>query len=47
MYWLMILAAGVLETVWAVGLKASDGLTRPWISIGTRWHSSQAWGYSP
>lgn len=36
MYWLMILAAGVLETVWAVGLKASDGLTRPWISIGTR-----------
>ena len=35
MYWLMILAAGVLETVWAVGLKASDGLTRPWISIGT------------
>lgn len=27
--WLLVLAAGVLEVVWAVGLKYSQGFTRP------------------
>ena len=27
--------AGLLEVVWAVGLKYSDGFTRLWPSIGT------------
>jgi quaternary ammonium compound-resistance protein SugE len=28
--WLALFAAGLLEIVWAVGLKQSDGLTRFW-----------------
>jgi quaternary ammonium compound-resistance protein SugE len=28
--WLALLAAGLLEIAWAVGLKYSDGLTRFW-----------------
>jgi quaternary ammonium compound-resistance protein SugE len=28
--WLALLAAGVLEIAWALGLKYSDGLTRFW-----------------
>lgn len=35
MYWLVVVVAGLLETGWAVGLKASEGLTRPWISLWT------------
>lgn len=27
--WTVLLAAGVLEIVWATGLKASEGFTRP------------------
>ncbi len=27
--WLLVLTAGVLETGWAIGLKYSDGFTRP------------------
>lgn len=27
--WLVLLAAGILEIGWAVGLKYTDGLTRP------------------
>jgi quaternary ammonium compound-resistance protein SugE len=27
--WLLVLAAGLLETAWAIGLKLSDGFTRP------------------
>jgi quaternary ammonium compound-resistance protein SugE len=27
--WLLVAAAGVLEVVWALGLKFSDGFTRP------------------
>ncbi len=27
--WLLLIVAGVLETVWAVGLKYSHGFTRP------------------
>jgi quaternary ammonium compound-resistance protein SugE len=29
MAWLILIAAGLLEIGWAVGLKLSDGLTRP------------------
>ncbi len=35
MAWTFIVLAGLLEVAWAVGLKASDGLTRPWISFAT------------
>jgi quaternary ammonium compound-resistance protein SugE len=33
--WLALLAAGLLEIVWAVGLKQSDGLTRFWPALLT------------
>jgi quaternary ammonium compound-resistance protein SugE len=33
--WLALLAAGLLEIVWALGLKYSDGLTRFWPTTGT------------
>jgi len=29
MPWVILIAAGVLETAWAVGLKYTDGFTRP------------------
>jgi quaternary ammonium compound-resistance protein SugE len=29
MPWLILVLAGLLETVWAVGLKFTDGFTRP------------------
>ncbi len=35
MAWLLLLLAGLLEVVWAVGLKYSDGFTRLWPSVGT------------
>ena len=33
--WLILLAAGLLEIAWALGLKYSDGLTRFWPTVGT------------
>jgi quaternary ammonium compound-resistance protein SugE len=33
--WIYVLAAGLLEVVWAVGLKYTDGFTRFWPSAGT------------
>jgi quaternary ammonium compound-resistance protein SugE len=33
--WLALLAAGLLEIGWAVGLKYSDGLTRFWPTTAT------------
>lgn len=33
--WLALLAAGLLEIVWAFGLKNSDGLTRFWPTAAT------------
>jgi quaternary ammonium compound-resistance protein SugE len=33
--WLALLAAGLLEVAWAVGLKCSDGLTRFWPTAAT------------
>lgn len=35
MAWLYLLAAGVLEIAWAVGLKSTQGFTRLWPSLGT------------
>lgn len=29
MAWIILLVAGILEIAWAIGLKVSDGLTRP------------------
>lgn len=33
--WLALIAAGLLEIVWALGLKHSDGLTRFWPAAAT------------
>ncbi len=30
--WLLIGIAGLLEVAWAMGLKYSEGFTRPWVS---------------
>jgi quaternary ammonium compound-resistance protein SugE len=35
MGWLLLVLAGLLEVVWAVGLKYADGFTRPVPSIVT------------
>lgn len=35
MAWFYVILAGLLEVGWAIGLKASEGLTRPWISAAT------------
>jgi quaternary ammonium compound-resistance protein SugE len=35
MAWLTLFAAGLFEVGWAVGLKYTDGFTRPWPTIGT------------
>jgi quaternary ammonium compound-resistance protein SugE len=35
MAWFALILAGLLEIAWAIGLKYSDGFTRPWPSIGT------------
>ncbi len=33
--WLVLLAAGLCEVGWAIGLKYTDGFSRFWPSIGT------------
>ena len=35
MGWIYLLIAGVLECLWAIGLKYSDGFTRFWPSVIT------------
>lgn len=35
MSWFVLVSAGLLEVVWAVGLKYTDGLTRFWPTVGT------------
>ncbi|HVW54497.1 MAG TPA: quaternary ammonium compound efflux SMR transporter SugE [Rhizobiaceae bacterium] len=35
MAWILLLAAGLFEVGWAVGLKFTDGFTRLWPSLGT------------
>lgn len=35
MAWIYLVAAGITEIAWAIGLKYTDGFTRLWPSIGT------------
>lgn len=35
MYWVMLFIAGVFEVVWAIGLKQTDGFTKPFASVIT------------
>jgi quaternary ammonium compound-resistance protein SugE len=35
MPWVVLFVAGLLEIGWAVGLKYTDGFTRPWPVVGT------------
>ena len=35
MAWIVLIAAGLLEVGWAVGLKHTEGFTRLWPTIGT------------
>jgi quaternary ammonium compound-resistance protein SugE len=35
MNWMILLAAGLLEVAWAIGLKYTEGLTRLWPTVGT------------
>jgi quaternary ammonium compound-resistance protein SugE len=35
MAWLSLLAAGLFEIVWAIGLKYTDGFSRLWPTVGT------------
>jgi hypothetical protein len=40
--WLVLLAAGLLEVVWSVSMKASEGFTKPLltgITIAAAWFS--------
>ncbi len=32
--WLVLVVSGLFETVWAVGVKYTDGFTRLWPSVG-------------
>ena len=35
MPWISLVAAGLFEIGWAIGLKYTDGFTRPWPTVGT------------
>ena len=35
MNWLILVAAGLFEIGWAIGLKYTEGFTRPWPSVAT------------
>ncbi|MCK5771094.1 quaternary ammonium compound efflux SMR transporter SugE [Algiphilus sp.] len=35
MAWVILLVAGLFEVAWAIGLKYTDGFTRPWATAGT------------
>ena len=35
MAWILLLLAGLFEIVWAFLMKASDGFSKPWPTIGT------------
>lgn len=35
MNWIILVLAGLFEVGWAIGLKYTDGFTRPWPTIGT------------
>jgi quaternary ammonium compound-resistance protein SugE len=35
MNWVILVVAGLFEIGWAVGLKYTEGFTRPWPTVGT------------
>ncbi len=35
MAWLIVIVAGAFEVVWAISLKYTEGLTRPWPTVAT------------
>ncbi|MEK6642884.1 MAG: quaternary ammonium compound efflux SMR transporter SugE [Planctomycetota bacterium] len=35
MAWIILIVAGLFETAWAIGLKYTNGFTRPWPSVLT------------
>lgn len=35
MSWVILFIAGLLEIGWAIGLKYTDGFTKPWPTVGT------------
>jgi quaternary ammonium compound-resistance protein SugE len=35
MAWVILVVAGLFEVAWAIGLKYTDGLTRPWPTVWT------------
>jgi quaternary ammonium compound-resistance protein SugE len=35
MAWLVLVIAGLFEVAWAIGLKYTEGFTRPWPSVAT------------
>jgi quaternary ammonium compound-resistance protein SugE len=35
MAWIYLVAAGIFEVGWAIGLKFTDGFTRLWPTVGT------------
>ena len=35
MPWIILVLAGLFEVGWAIGLKYSDGFTKPWPTVGT------------
>jgi quaternary ammonium compound-resistance protein SugE len=35
MYWTILFIAGLFEVGWAIGLKYTDGFTRPWPTAAT------------
>jgi quaternary ammonium compound-resistance protein SugE len=35
MAWLILIIAGLFEIAWAIGLKYTEGFSRPWATAGT------------
>lgn len=35
MNWMILVLAGLFEIGWAIGLKYTDGFTKPWPTVGT------------
>lgn len=35
MAWILLVLAGLFEIAWAIGLKYTEGFTRPWPTAGT------------
>jgi quaternary ammonium compound-resistance protein SugE len=35
MAWVFLIAAGILEIAWTIGLKYTNTFTRPWPTVGT------------